>query len=94
MEFLRSPLALDGWVGLEAALEGLPIPAEGGPPKKSNPSSESCCLAAGFGAGAGGPVFVGLVSGISAVLGLTGGLGAKSSKRFTLALGRGGGGAC
>jgi hypothetical protein len=82
-------------VGFEVALEGRPMPVEVEPPKKSKPRRESCGLAAGLGAGtaAGGPVRVGLDSGMSAVFGLTGGDGAKSSKRLTLGAGRGGGGA-
>ena len=94
IEFLRSPLVFVAGVGLEAALEGRPIPPEDEPPKKSNPRSESCGFATGFGAGAGagGPVLVGLELGTSAVLGLTGGAGAKSSKRFTFAGGSGRGG--
>ena len=95
IEFLRSPLAFEPVWGLEAALEGRPILPEDEPPKKSRPSRESCGFTAGFGAGpaAGGPVRVGLDSGMSAVFGLTGGAGAKSSKRFIFAAGRGGGGA-
>jgi hypothetical protein len=81
---------------LAAALEGLPALLVDGPPKKSNPRRESCGFVAAFGAGAadGGPVRVGFDAGMSAVLGLTGGVGAKSSNRFTFCAGRGAGAGC
>lgn len=90
MELFKSPLVLVDCVGLDAALVGRPIPADGVFPKKSKLSSESCGLPAGFeaGAGAGGAVRVGLASTKSAVLGLTGGSGVKSSNRLTFATGR------
>lgn len=89
MELFKSPLVLVDCEGLDAALEGRPIPAADVLPKKSKPSSESWGLPAGLeaGVGAGGAVLVGLVSTISAVLGLTGG-GVKSSNRLTFAAGR------
>lgn len=93
---MRSPLLVADDVGFAAALEGRPIPAEGAFPKKSKPRSESCGLLAGFaacaGVGAGGAVRVGLESAKSAVLGLTGGGGAKSPNRLTFGAARGCGG--
>lgn len=73
--------------GFEAALDGLPAFVDGGPPKKSNPSKDSPCLAGRCVAG-GGPALVGLVSGISAVLGRIGGaMGVASPKRSMLEVG-------
>jgi hypothetical protein len=84
MDCLRSGLED---VGLEAALEGLPAFDDGGPPKKSSPSSDSPCLG-GRCTAAGGPTRVGFVFGMSAVLGLIGGaMGLSSPKRSMLAVG-------
>jgi hypothetical protein len=95
MELLRSPLEFVDAAGFEAALDGRPMPTDEEPPKKSSPRRESCGFAACFGAGAAGPVRVGLPLGMSAVLGLIGGgLGLKSSNRFTFAAGLGCGGGC
>jgi hypothetical protein len=74
-------------VGLEAALEGLPVVEDGGPPKKSRPSKDSPCLAGLCGTTAG-PALVGFVSGMSAVFGLIGGtMGVSSPNRSMLAAG-------
>lgn len=78
-------------VWFEAALDGLATPEDGGPPKKSSPSNDSPCLACLCVAG-GGPALVGLVSGMSAVLGLIGGaMGLSSPKRSMFAAGAGAG---
>jgi hypothetical protein len=74
-------------VGLEAALDGLPVFVDGVPPKKSRPSKDSPCLADLCGAAAG-PALVGFVSGMSAVFGLIGGaMGLSSPNRSMLAAG-------
>ena len=74
--------------GVEAELLGRPAEAVGGPPKKSNPSSESEALVC-FGGGAflGGG---GREAGASVVLGLTGGCG-MSPNKSTCVAGFGGG---
>lgn len=95
MEFFRSPRGLEGGaVGFDAALEGRPALAEGGPPKKSSPSNESPCLGPGLACG-GAVLVAGLLCGMSAVLGLEGGSEAMSPNKSTAgaAAARGGGGA-
>ena len=77
--------------GVDAALDGLPEDADGGPPKKSSPNNES----AGFDC-LGGAVFLGgggRLPATSVVLGLAGGAGTSPNRStFRAALGIGGGG--
>lgn len=73
----------------DAPLTDLLIGADGGPPNKSRPSSESPGRV-GLGA-ADALIGGGLVPGVSVVLGLAGGTGATSPKRSTLVVARGGG---
>ena len=77
--------------GVDAALDGLPVEAEGGPPKKSSPNNES----AGF-EGLDGVAFLGgggRPLATSVVLGLAGGVGTSPNRStFGAALGIGGGG--
>ena len=63
--------------GVEAELDGLPVVADGGAPKKSRPSSESAALACFGGADAFGGA--GRLD-TSVVLGLTGGSGTSPNK--------------
>lgn len=90
MDCFRS--GLDGTVepeGVEAELEGLPLVADGGPPKKSRPSNESAAFVCFGGAEALGGG--GRVPGVSVVLGLAGGAGTSANKsRGGAALGAGG----
>ncbi len=72
-------------VGLEAALDGLPVPAVGALPKKSRPISDSCGRA-GFICEGGGAVLMVFDEG-SVVAGLAG--GSKSPNKSTLGAGRG-----
>ncbi len=75
--------------GVDAELEDLPIEEDGGPPKKSRPSSESAALVC-----LGGPEDLGggsRLPRLSVVLGLAGGSG-TSPKRSTGGAARGGGG--
>ena len=78
IDCLRS--GLDGIAepdGVEAELDGLADAADGGPPKKSRPSSESAALACLGGAEAlGGAVRLGT----SVVLGLAGGSGTSPNR--------------
>ena len=81
IELFKSLLALDvEFVGLDAALDGRPDSDAGEPPKMSIPNKESVGRE-GFTAGAVAGAAV-LVLIMSAVLGLTGGVG-SSSKRST-----------
>lgn len=80
MDCLRS--GLDGAIeppGVDVALDGLAEDVEGGPPKKSNPRSESPCFCGFEGAaaalGGGGRWF-----GVSVVLGRAGGVGMSPNK--------------
>ena len=63
---------------MDAVLAGLPVAAEGGPPKKSRPNNEF----AGSGGFVGVAVLAGAdrVVGVSVVLGLTGGDGISPNK--------------
>jgi hypothetical protein len=71
--------------GLDGPLDDLSFDCE--LPKKSRPSNESPGLVGLVAAGAAGVLVTGFELGISAVLGLTGGVGVSSPNRSTLGAG-------